>query len=365
MKILVINPGSTSTKVSLYEDDNELFTKSIFVDNDVLKKFDDINDQVPFRKEVIINTLNEYGYCIDQIDCFVGRGGSAYSQKEGIIEIDDALYNDTKDNVGGSSHPAKLGVMIAYELGKKFNKPIYTVNPTNVDELEDIARLTGIKGIYRNASCHVLNQKAVARYYADSIGKEYTELNLIVCHIDGGITVTAHKCGRMIDSNVGSGGDGPFTPTRVGSIPVAKTIEYLKEHSVKELEELLDKSGGFVSYFGTSNGDKIIEMIKNGNKEAKLVFDAMIYNIAKSIGSMAVVLKGNVDQIILTGGYIRYKELVEILKDYTGFIAPITCIKDREQETLAIEALKVLKGDIKANKYTKEPVNKVFFDRFK
>lgn len=364
MKILVINPGSTSTKISLFEDEKELFRESVFHDNDVLSKYDDVNDQVSFRKELILKTLDDKGYSISEVACFVGRGGSAYSQDEGTIEIDESLYNDTRDNVGGSSHPAKLGVMLAYELGKEFNKPMYTVNPTNVDELIDVARLTGIKGIYRNASCHVLNQKAVARYYANSINKNYEELNLVVCHIDGGITVTAHNKGKMIDSNVGSGGDGPFTPTRIGSIPVASIIDYLDSHSIDDLKQLLDKSGGFVSFFNTSNGDKIIELINKGDKKAKLVWDSMVYNIAKAIGSMSVVLRGEVDQILLTGGYIRFNELVDVLKDYTSFISPITCIEDKEQETLALEALNVLKGKIKAHKYTGKPVNKELFDMF-
>lgn len=360
MKLLIINPGSTSTKVSLYEDEKEVFTKSVFHDANVLITFKHINDQVPFREEVIQEILKEYGYKLEDIDAFVGRGGSAYSQKEGITLIDERLYIDTKNSVSGSVHPAKLGVMMAYDFGTKYNKPMYTLNPTNIDELCDLARFTGIKGVYRDPSVHALNQKAVAKKYAEDNNLKYDEINLIVCHIDGGITITAHSNGKMIDSNVGAGGDGPFTPTRIGSIPIRTFINYLKDHPIEEAKNLTSKTGGFVSFFNTSNGDKVRELIANGDKSAKLVWDAMIYNIAKQIGAMASVLKGNVNQIILTGGYIRYSDLVEDIKSYCSYIAPITCIKDLEQETLALEALKALRGEIKPNIYTGQPQFKGF-----
>lgn len=361
MKLLIINPGSTSTKISLYEDDKELFTKSIYHDADIINKYSHVNDQIPFRKEVIIDTLNNYGYDLKDIDVYVGRGGSAYSQKEGVTIIDSRLYEDTKNAVGGSIHPAKLGVMIAYEFGSLYNKPMYTLNPTNTDELCDLARFTGIKGVYRKASLHALNQKAVAREYAKRINRNYEDLNLIVCHIDGGITITAHQKGKMIDSNVGSGGDGPFSPTRIGSIPVDTLLDYIKSHSFEETRDLTTRRGGFVSFFNTSNADKIREKISNGDSMAKLIWDAMVYNIAKEIGAMASVLKGDVDQIILTGGYIRFNDLVEDIKSYSNYIADIICISDLEQETLAIEVNKVLKGKKEARIYSGRPV----FEGFK
>lgn len=360
MKLLVINPGSTSTKISLYDDDKELFTKSIYHDADVINKYDHVNEQIPFRKKVIIGTLKDYGYDLKDIDVFIGRGGSAFSQKEGVTIIDSRLYEDTKNAVGGSIHPAKLGVMIAYEFGSLYNKPMYTLNPTNTDELCDLARFTGIKGVYREASLHALNQKAVAREYARRNNKNYEDLNLIVCHIDGGITITAHQKGKMIDSNVGSGGDGPFSPTRIGSIPISTLLDYLKSHSFEETRDLTTRRGGFVSFFNTSNAEKIREKINKGDTSAKLVWDAMIYNIAKEIGAMASVLKGEVDQIILTGGYIRFKDLVDDIKSYSNYIADITCIEDLEQETFAIEVNKVLNGEIKARVYSGKPVFKGF-----
>lgn len=360
MKILIINPGSTSTKLSVYDNDTELFTESIYHDADVINRYHRVNDQIPFRKEVIIESLNKHKINIEDIDCYVGRGGSAYSSKEGITIIDKLLYEDTKNAVGGFIHPAKLGVMIAYEFGTLYNKPMYTLNPTNVDEFCDYARFTGIKGVYREASAHVLNQKAVGKEYANRNNLRYEDINLIICHIDGGITISAHCHGKMIDSNIGAGGDGPFSPTRIGSIPIGSILNYAKTHSLEEIRDLTSRSGGFVSFFGTSNADLIRERIKNGDKASALVWNAMIYNIAKQIGAMSAVLKGDVKQIILTGGYIRFYDLVEDIKSYTSYIAPITCISDLEQETFAIEVNKVLKGEEKPNIYTGKPV----FDGF-
>ncbi|MDO4940173.1 MAG: butyrate kinase [Erysipelotrichaceae bacterium] len=363
MNILVINPGSTSTKISVYENDSEIFTKSVFHDADVLEKYNNINDQIPFRKEVVLQMLNDNGINIEDIDAFVGRGGGAYSQKEGVTIIDEYLYADTLKGVDGSDHPAKLGVLIAYDFGTKYGKPMYTMNPTNLDELTDVARITGIEGVYRSPSSHALNQKAVARYYCEQNSLEYEDVNLIVAHIDGGITIGAHHHGKMIDCNVGSGGDGPFAPTRVGSVPIRSLIDYLKKHSLSEVEQMLSKTGGFVSFFGTSKAETVREMMNKGDKKATIVWHAMVYNIAKQIGAMSAVLKGDVKQIILTGGYIRFNDLVEEIKDYCGYIAPITIIKDREQETLALEAYKVLTNKNKAIVYERKPVfNKFDFD---
>lgn len=360
MKILVINPGSTSTKISVYEDEQEIFLEDIFHDAPELLKYPHVNDQLHFRKEVIDQILSRHNLKVKDIDAIVGRGGSAYPQKSGVIKIDERLYQDTFDGVGGSEHAAKLGVMLAYKYQEENNIPAYTLNATNIDELIDEARLTGIKGVYRNAQAHALNQKAVANYYASSIGDKYENLNLIVAHIDGGITVGAHKKGRLIDCNVGSGGDGTFTPTRIGSVPVLALLDYIESHSLEEVRLMCSRSGGFVSFFGTSDGEKIHDLVLNGDKRATLVYNSMLYNILKEIGAMAAVLNFNVDGIILTGGYIRFLDLVTYLKVNCRKIAPVVCVKDKEQETLAFETLKVLKGESEANTYTGEPVFKGF-----
>lgn len=352
MKLLIINPGSTSTKISIYEDENKLCEESIFHDAPELLKYPHVNDQIPFRKQVIYDFLKMNNCSLNDIDVFVGRGGSAMPCKSGVMEINEKLYQDTKDAVGGSEHPAKLGVMLAYELAKINNTKCFTLNPTNVDELIDEARLTGIKGLYRNAQSHVLNQKAVAKKYCKEHSLDYNHSSLIVCHIDGGITVNAHLNGKMIDGNVGSGGDGAFTPTRIGSIPVLKLLDYIDENGTEEVRRMCSRSGGFVSYFGTSNFDSVYKLVLENDKKATLVYKSMIYQIAKQIGAMATSLKGKVNAIILTGGLMRYDDIYVRIKDYCGWIADIFVYPgELEQEELALEVLKALKGKEEINQY--------------
>ena len=358
IKMLIINPGSTSTKVSYFENEENRFTQSIFHDAPVLLQYPTTNDQLPMRRRVIEEFLRSRGIAPEDIDVFVGRGGCAYSQGAGVMEIDRQLVEDTAADVGGSDHPAKLGVMLAWELGRKYGGSMYTVNPTNVDELWDYARPTGIAGLYRRAQTHVLNQKGIAAIHAKTLGKPYEELNLIVCHIDGGITVTAHRQGRMVDSTEGAGGDGPFTPTRLGSIPVMEVLKYLDEgHTTEEMRGMLSRSGGFVSHFGTSDSDRIHAMVDAGDPKACLIWNTMIYQLCKSIGQMAAVLEGKVDGILLTGGLVRFGDIVEGVRARCGWIAPITVYPGEcEQEAMATAVLEVLRREKAALTYTGKPV---------
>ena len=358
MKLLIINPGSTSTKVSYFEDEKNVYTESIFHDAPELLKYPTTNDQMPMRKQVILDFLRSHGMTPGDMDVFIGRGGCAFSQGSGVMTIDRQLVLDTAADKGGSDHPAKLGVMLAYELGTAWGKPMYTVNPTNVDELCDYARLTGIAGLYRRAQTHVLNQKGIAAIHAKSLGKRYEELNLIVCHVDGGITVTAHKKGRMIDSTEGAGGDGPFTPTRLGSIPIMEVLQYLDEgHTTEQMRAMLSRSGGFVSHFGTSDAAKIHALVEAGDKKARTIWNAMVYQLCKSIGAMAAVLEGNVDGILLTGGLMRYGDILEGVKTRCGWIAPIAVYPGEcEQEAMANAVLEVLRGEKAPHTYTGKPV---------
>ena len=361
MKILVINPGSTSTKVSLFEDDTSLFEESEFHDAPVLLKFPTVNDQVSFRKQVVLELLQRNGYTPKQVDVFVGRGGSAYPQQAGVMPIDDWLYRDTWDAVGGSEHAAKLGVLLAYDLCKEFGGKMFTVNPTNTDELCDYARMTSIAGVYRNAQSHVLNQKAVARFHANTLGKKYEDCRFVVAHIDGGITINAHDRGKMVDGNVGSGGDGPYSPTRIGSVPVLSLLDYMEEHTLDEVRLLCSRAGGFVSHFGTSNSAKIHEMVEAGDRKAVLVWNAMIYQISKEIGAMSAVLCGKVDGILLTGRLAGYRDISDGIRNRCGWIAPITVYPgEMEQEEMAGAVLRVLRGEDEAHTYTGEPVWKGF-----
>jgi butyrate kinase len=357
MKLLVINPGSTSTKVSVFEDEVDLFTESVFHDAPLLNSFKSVNDQLPFRTGVVLDLLNKHGIRIEDIDVFIGRGGSAYSQKSGVMEVDSRLIRDTAEDKGGSDHPAKLGVMMAGAFAEEYGKKAYTVNPTNVDEYCDLARITGIKGVYRRAQSHVLNQKGIARLHARKMGKKYEDCAFIVCHIDGGITIAAHKNGLMIDGTEGAGGDGPFTPTRLGSIPVLETVRYSRTRKPGETEAMCSRSGGFVSHFGTSNADTVYEMVKNGDAHATLVWNAMIYQIIKEIGAMAAVLEGKVDAILLTGGLVRFSSITDGIKEATSWIAPVFLYPGEvEQEAMRDEVLAVLRGKMNASLYTGRPV---------
>ena len=345
-RLLIINPGSTSTKVSLFEDENVLFEKSLFHDADELLKFPHVNLQMDFRYNVILNMLNEENVDPASIDAFVGRGGSAHTQPGGITKIDERMYDDTVAAVGGSEHPAKLGVMLAWKFAKEYNKPAFTLNPTNVDEFCDYARLTGIKGVYRVSHSHVLNQKAVAEFHAKKLGKKYEDMNLIVAHIDGGITVAAHEKGRMIDGNMGADGEGAFTPTRIGSVPVLALLDYIDEHGTDAVRLRCSRAGGFVDLFGTANSDTIHELVEEDDYKATLVWNTMLYQVCKMIGEMSAVLCGKVDGILLTGGLLRFDDVRATIEKRCGFIAPISVYPgEMEQEALALPALEVLRGE--------------------
>lgn len=357
MKLLVINPGSTSTKVSLFEDEENLFTESVFHDAPVLLAFKTVNDQLPFRRKVVEDLVARNGYSMNDVDAFIGRGGCAYSQPTGVMRIDQRLVDDTAQDKGGSDHPAKLGVMIAYELGKEYGKAMYTLDPTNVDELCDEARITGIKGVYKRAQSHVLNQKGIAMFHSKKLGVKYEESSYIVCHIDGGITISAHYHGRMIDGTEGAGGDGPFTPTRLGSIPVMEVAKYLENHTPEEAEEMCSRAAGFVSHFGTSNSDKVHALVEEGDEHAVLVWRSMIYQICKAIGSMAAVLKGKVDAILLTGGLMRFGDIIDGIKESCGWIAPVYVYPGEvEQEAMAGTVLEAIRGEREIRDYSGHPV---------
>ncbi len=352
-RILVINPGSTSTKVSLFENEKPLFTKSLFHGADVLLSFPHVNDQIPFRRRVIGDMLAAERIDPASIDAFVGRGGSAHTQPGGVTEIDERLYVDTEQGVGGSEHPAKLGVMLAWKFACEFGKKAYTIDPTNVDEFCDLARLTGIRGLCRSSHSHVLNQRAVAKFHAKSIGRKYEECNFIVAHIDGGITVAAHERGRMIDGNMGADGEGAFTPTRIGSVPVLELLDYIEAHSVADVRLKCSRAGGFVDLLGTSDSDAVHALVDSGDRKASLVWNTMIYQVCKMIGSMAAVLRGKVDAILLTGGLVRFGDVVAGVKERCGFIAPVEVYPgEMEQEAMALPVLDVLRGTATAQAYS-------------
>ena len=305
----------------------------------------------------MLEMLREEGVDPESIDVVVGRGGSAYTQPSGVTRIDQKLYDDTLAAVGGSEHAAKLGVLLAWRFAQEYRVDAYTLNPTNVDEYCDYARLTGIRGIYRFGHSHVLNQKAVAEAYAESVGKRYEDCRLIVAHIDGGVTVGAHDHGRMIDGNMGADGEGSFSPTRIGYVPVLELLDYLEDHPMDDVRRMCSRSGGFVSLFGTSNSDTIHAMVAQGDKKATLVWNTMIYQICKNIGEMSAVLCGKVDAILLTGGLMRFDDITEGITERCGWIAPIHVYPgEMEQDALAFSTLRVLRGEKEALTYAGKPV---------
>ncbi len=362
-KLLVINPGSTSTKISLFVNEKEIFERSQFHDAPVLLQYPHVNAQVPFRYQVILDLLALEGISPEDIDVFVGRGGSACTQPGGVTVIDQKLYDDTEAAVGGSEHAAKLGVMLAWKFAQTYHRPAYTLNPTNVDEYIELARLTGIKGLYRTPHSHVLNPKAVAEAHAEFLGRRYEECNFIVAHIDGGVTVSAHDHGRMIDGTMGADGEGPFAPTRIGSVPVLELLDYLETHPLEEVRRMCSRSGGFVSLFGTSNSDTIHSLVEQGDRKATLVWNTMIYQICKHIGAMSAVLSGKVDAILLTGGLMRFEDITEGIRQRCGWIAPIQVYPgEMEQEAMAFPVLKVLRGQATAMTYSGKNVWQGFGD---
>ena len=356
--ILVINPGSTSTKVALFENDNCVLSRSVFHDSSELLKYKTINDQLNYRMHVMRQFLKDANVDLNNIDAVVGRGGPCYACESGCYTINEQLVKDTHDCRGHFYHSSMLGVQMAYEFQHRYGGIALMVDPPVVDELCDEARITGVKGIYRRATAHVLNAKETARRYAASIGKKYEDLNLIIGHIDGGISITAHKHGRMIDGNDAGGGEGPFTPTRMGSMAVTDVRDYLYDMGLDEIRRLCSQGGGLSSWFNTSDSAEIYYgRIRKGDKMAERVWNAMLYQCNKWICMMAAPLEGKVDAILLTGGLLRIPGVVDTIKKGTEWIAPITAYPGEfEHESMVAYALRVLRGEETPKTYTGKPV---------
>ena len=362
-RIFIINPGSTSTKLSMFENDRCLFTEDTFHDSSILLGFPTINDQLDYRMAVVHKFLRDRKIDLHGVDAIVGRGGGCYSILGGVYNIDDKLIEDTREARGGLYHASMLGVQMARVLHEEYGGLMLMMDPPVVDELCDLARMTGARGVYRTAISHALNLKETARRHARSLGKRYEDCNLIVCHIDGGISVTAHAHGRMIDGNDAGGGEGPFTPTRMGSMAVTDVIGALGGCTQQELKRLCSQAGGLTSHFGTSNSDTIHAMVDQGDPRATRVWQAMIYQVCKAIGSMAAVLEGRVDGVILTGGLLRFEDVLSDIRRRCGWIAPVTAYPGEfEQEAMAAGAMRVLTGEEEALTYPGRPVWNGFAD---
>lgn len=351
--ILSINPGSTSTKVAMFEDKKPLFVETLRHSTSELSKYKKIIDQLDFRTESILNMLQAKKFSLSEIDAIVGRGGLLKPIESGTYMVNDAMIEDLK-NAPKGEHASNLGGIIAYTLAKKYNVPAFIVDPVVVDELDEVARITGMPEIEKSSIFHALNQKAIARRLSSDLNKKYEEVNLIIAHLGGGISVGAHKCGRVVDVNDALNGEGPFSPERAGGLPALDLVKlcYSGKYTFDEMKKKLIGRGGLVAHLGTNDVREAYQMIANGDKKAELVIDAMAYQTAKEIGAMAAVLCGKVDAIGITGGIAYNEDFVKRIKDRVEFIAPIY-VYPGEDEMLALAegAYRVLCGEEKAKVY--------------
>ncbi|MDE7250712.1 MAG: butyrate kinase [Lachnospiraceae bacterium] len=353
IKSLIINPGSTSTKIGVFEDETLLFEETLRHSTEEIAQYASIVDQKDFRKQIILDLLEKKDFDIKSLQVIVGRGGMLKPIPGGTYAVSDALLEDLKIGKQGQ-HASNLGGILAREIGDSIGVPSYIVDPVVVDELMPISRYSGVPELPRTSVFHALNQKAVAKRYAKEQGKPYDSFNLIVVHMGGGVSVGAHEKGRVIDVFNALDGDGAFSPERAGAVPTGALIKmcFSGQYSEKEVYKKAVGNGGFNAYVGTNDMRDVEKMVNDGDAKAAEVREAFIMQVAKDIGSMACVLKGKVDQIIVTGGIAYDKVVVAGLKERAEFIAPFT-VYPGEDELLALTqgALRVMNGEEKAMEY--------------
>ena len=353
VKSLIINPGSTSTKIGVFEDETLLFEETLRHSTEEIAQYASIVDQKDFRKEIIVNLLNEKNFDINSLNMVVGRGGMLKPIPGGTYAVTDDLLEDLKIGKQGQ-HASNLGGILAREIGDSIGVPSFIVDPVVVDEMMPIARYSGVPELPRTSVFHALNQKAVAKRYANETGKAYTDLNLIVVHMGGGVSVGAHKNGRVIDIFNALDGDGAFSPERAGSVPSGALVKmcFSGKYTEKEVYKKLVGNGGFNAYMGTNDMRDVEKAVLAGDEKAIEYRDAFILQVAKDMGSMACVLDGKVDQILVTGGIAYDKGVVAGLKERAEWIAPFT-VYPGEDELLALVqgGLRVINGVEEAMKY--------------
>lgn len=352
-KLLIINPGSTSTKIGVYEGEKEVLEETLRHSAEEILKYNTIFDQLDFRKEVILKVLKEKGIDINELDAVVGRGGMLKPIEGGTYEVNEAMVEDLKVGVQGP-HASNLGGILSNEIAKEIGKRAFIVDPVVVDEMEEVARLSGVPELSRKSKFHALNQKAVAKRYAKEHNTSYEDVNLIVVHMGGGVSVGAHKKGRVIDVNNALDGDGPFSPERAGGVPSGELLEmcFSGKYSKEEVYKKLVGKGGFVAYANTNDARDLIKLSQEGDEKGSLIFNAFIYQIAKEIGSMAVVLDGEVNAIVLTGGIAYSDYVTNAINKKVKWIAPMV-VYGGEDELLALAqgAIRVLDGVEEAKIY--------------
>ena len=353
IRSLIINPGSTSTKIGVFDDEKQVFDKTLRHTTEEIAQFDHIVDQMNFRKNIIIDALKENNVDIKSFDVIVGRGGMLKPIEGGTYAVTDELCADLRVGVQGE-HASNLGGLLAREIGDSIGVPSYIVDPVVVDEMEPVARISGVPEIERVSIFHALNAKAMARRYAAETGRKYTDINVIVVHMGGGVSVSAHKNGRVIDVFNAFDGDGAFSPERAGGLPSGALVKLCFEsgRTEKEVKKMIVGNGGFNAYLGTNDARDVDKMCLAGDEKAILVRNAFIYQLAKNIGAMSAVLEGKVDQIILTGGIAYDKYVTAEITKKVSFIAPVK-VYAGEDELLALAqgALRVMNGEEKVKEY--------------
>lgn len=333
-KILVINPGSTSTKIAVFNNSELLFEEVLRHPAHELDGFKELKDQYGYRKDAIIRFLNEKGIKVEDLSAVAARGGLIGPIPSGTYKLDDKLVEKLGTDM---VHASNLAGIIAYDFTTEYGMPSFITDPVTVDEMEEIAKITGIPGLKRKSKFHALNQKAVAKRVAGQLNKKYEDCNFVVAHMGGGVSIGAHQNGKVIDVNNVIDGDGPMSPNRAGSLPVEGVIDlcFSGEYTQKELKDIVSSKAGLWAYLGTSDTRDVQAMIENGNEEADLLYKAFAYQVAKNIGSMATVLKGNIDGIILTGGIAYSNQFVRMIKERVDFIGEVIVVPG-EDEMLAL-----------------------------
>lgn len=352
MNILAINPGSTSTKLAVYEHEKLLFDETIRHEDEEIMKLPELADQLRYRLASIIFTLKKRDFQLSTLDAVVGRGGMLKPMSSGTYIVGNSLLDDARSGKYGS-HASNLGAIIAAELARALQIPAYIVDPVGVDELMDEARLSGLAGIERKSHVHALNIRAVSRQIASRIGKKLVDTSFVAAHLGGGISVAALRCGRIVDVN-NAENEGPFSPERAGGLPAKQLVQlcYSGKYSEKELLQRMTKQGGIYSYLGTKNMMEVEQRVLDGDPESSMVLKAMVHQIAKEIGAMAAVLDGNLDGIILTGGIAHSDMIVGWILEKVSFLGEVYIVPgEAEMEALAAGALRVLRRQEEAQIY--------------
>ena len=352
--ILAINPGSTSTKIAVYEGENPIFLKNIKHSKGSLEGFDKITDQFSFRRNLILSQLREAQIDLGRIAIIMGRGGLLKPIQSGIYEVNKAMIHDLKNSPLGE-HASNLGGLIAIDIALTLpNARAFIANPVVVDEMNDLARYSGHPAFKRISIFHALNQKAIAFEHAKTNLKKYEDLNLIVVHLGGGITVGAHQKGKVIDVNQGLDGEGPFSPERSGTLPVGDLTRlcFTGKRTQKEIMAMIKGKGGLVAYAGTNSAYEVEKLAFEGDEKASQLMQAMAYQVSKEIGAMATVLEGNVDGILITGGVANSQWFVSMIIDRVKFIAPVHVYPgEDEMRALALNGMQIIKGEASVKIY--------------